>query len=219
MCFSSNASFIAGAALMVTGVAAVRKTNNVKQLPFAAIPLIFSLQQISEGFLWRSFSNSELSHLSNVFTYAFVVFAQVVWPVWIPFSILLLERKQTAKKILKIFLITGALVSAYLFFCLVNYPVNSYFADNHIFYQLDFPHNDYKWFSGIFYVSATVLPMLVSRQGIWMKMLGIGILLSLLISGLFFRDHVISVWCYFAAILSVIIFVIIRKTNEGTARI
>jgi len=51
MCFSATASFVTGAVLFAGGVAAVKFSENSRQLPFSAIPLIFSFQQIIEGML------------------------------------------------------------------------------------------------------------------------------------------------------------------------
>jgi hypothetical protein len=47
MCFSANASFGMGAVLMVAGIASVKKVNNLSQVIFAAIPLLFAVQQFS----------------------------------------------------------------------------------------------------------------------------------------------------------------------------
>ena len=51
MCFSAPASFIAGTALSAIGVAALRKTKSRSEVPFAMIPLLFGIQQVTEGVL------------------------------------------------------------------------------------------------------------------------------------------------------------------------
>ena len=40
MCFSAPASFIAGTALSVIGVAALKRTESKSEIPFALIPLL-----------------------------------------------------------------------------------------------------------------------------------------------------------------------------------
>ena len=55
MCFSATASFVAGTGLAVLGVATLRAARRRPEIPFAAIPLIFGLQQMVEGALWLSF--------------------------------------------------------------------------------------------------------------------------------------------------------------------
>ena len=55
MCFSATASFSAGTVLTMLGVATLRATRRKAEIPFAASPLLFGLQQIVEGLLWLSF--------------------------------------------------------------------------------------------------------------------------------------------------------------------
>ena len=52
MCFSANASFIAGATISAIGVVTLKKVKAPSQIVFASIPLIFGVQQLSEGVLW-----------------------------------------------------------------------------------------------------------------------------------------------------------------------
>jgi hypothetical protein len=63
MCFSASASFIAGATLSAVGLATLRMTKRKAEIPFAMIPLLFGVQQITEGMIWLSFRNE--SSLSN----------------------------------------------------------------------------------------------------------------------------------------------------------
>lgn len=51
MCFSAPVSFSAGAVLLGLGSA-----KRPRELPFAAIPLLFAIQQLSEGVIWLTFS-------------------------------------------------------------------------------------------------------------------------------------------------------------------
>jgi hypothetical protein len=55
MCFSASASFGAGIVLAVIGVATIKKREQPSQIYFATIPFLFSIQQVSEGFLLSSF--------------------------------------------------------------------------------------------------------------------------------------------------------------------
>jgi hypothetical protein len=211
MCFSAEASFATGALLMATGIGAIKKTTLPSQLMFAAIPLVFAVQQITEGFLWISFNNSEYQQWNALLTHVFLFFAQVVWPVWVPLAFLLIEINKRKRKILTGLTIIGGLSSAYLFYCLITYTVNSRISTHHIYYDVDYP--DLYGFGVIFYFVPTVIPPFIS----WMKwawILGSLNLVTLIISKIFFRDNVISVWCFMAAIISAIILVMIIKTNK-----
>ena len=55
MCFSATASFSAATVIGGIGAVTIWKTARpgyVRVLPFAAIPLLFAAQQVTEGFLW-----------------------------------------------------------------------------------------------------------------------------------------------------------------------
>jgi len=56
MCFSAPASFIAGTAHSVIGGAAHRKTRAKSVIPFAMIPFLFGIRQLTEGVVWLTFS-------------------------------------------------------------------------------------------------------------------------------------------------------------------
>lgn len=51
MCFSATASFSAGALLLGLGSLTLKSARHPRELPFAAIPPLFAIQQLSEGVL------------------------------------------------------------------------------------------------------------------------------------------------------------------------
>ena len=215
MCFSANASFGAGAVLLTAGVLALRKVNHSSQIIFAAIPILFSVQQFAEGFVWLSLANKNFEGVEKFATTFFLIFAQVVWPSMAPLSIFFLEKEEKRKKILRIITIMGILVAVYLAYCLKAYDVKAEIISNHIHYSLNFPLA-YAWWSGIFYFIPTVLPHFVSgnKRISW---LGITITASYLFTKIFYDNYLISIWCFFAAILSVLILSIVTKMNEPLA--
>src|SRR5436190_13225830 len=111
MCFSAGASFGASAVLSLIGSAAIIKARTIPEGLFAGIPLIFSVQQLAEGMLWLSFKNTSLEAGQPFFVYTFLVFAMMLWPVWIPFTLRLLEKDSTRKKMMNVLLGIGVLVS------------------------------------------------------------------------------------------------------------
>src|SRR6478735_5488520 len=123
MCFSAGASFGAGIILSVIGVASIKKVQTSSQIIFACIPLIFAVQQITEGFVWLSLSNSAYASSQQVATYNFLFFAQVVWPIWVPFAIFKLEPKERRRRAEIILVIIGVLVSLYFAYCLLTFHV------------------------------------------------------------------------------------------------
>jgi hypothetical protein len=213
MCFSASASFGVGAVLLAGGVAALKRTKSISQIPFASIPILFSIQQFTEGFVWLSLSNESYSDWQQSSTLIFLIFAQAIWPSFVPFSIWLLEKNKMRKKILGAISIFGLAVGSYLLYCILNFSIDSKILGSHIFYDVDHQHTTI-YYSGVFYFIPTVLPALISSHK-RMLYFGLTILISFLFTKLFFPDYIISVWCYFAAALSILIYWIIGSANKA----
>jgi hypothetical protein len=124
MCFSATASFIAGISLSALGVATLKKAGRKAEIPFATIPLLFGIQQIIEGMLWPSF-RFDAPLLNVTMTYAFTLFSHVLWPMFVPFSIGLVETIAWRKKAILVFQVIGVAVGLYLLYIIVRFPVTS----------------------------------------------------------------------------------------------
>ncbi len=113
MCFSAEASFAGGAIITVIGIASLRKASKTSQLPFASIPLIFGVQQISEGFVWLSLQSPHPPPGLTLPSMIFLLTALVIWPTMIPFSVLRMEESEKKRRMLKFMLVAGFITSLY----------------------------------------------------------------------------------------------------------
>lgn len=217
MCFSANASFGAGIVLSTIGVAAIRKVQHKSQIPFAVIPLIFAVQQITEGFLWLSLPDPAKSATSHALTIIFLFFAQVVWPLYVPLSILLLEKKGTRKNIQKILAGLGAVVSLYLGYCLLTYSVQARITGHHVSYIRNYPPV-LQNIVAVFYIISIIAPSFFSHiKRMWM--LGVTIIISAAITELFYENYFVSVWCFFASLLSLSVYVVMLEIQDPETKI
>lgn len=207
MCFSATASFGAGIVLTTIGVATLKKVQTPNQIAFASIPLIFAIQQISEGFVWLSLSNPEFGHMERSMTYLFLFFAQVVWPFWVPFSIMKIESIKKQKKRLIPIVLIGGVVSLYLFYCLLSFHVDSKIVGYHISYEQSYPLA-LSLYGGGLYLIATIAPPFFSSIK-KMSLLGSGILISYIITQIFYEDYIVSVWCFFESVISITVYGIV----------
>ena len=207
MCFSATASFVAGTALSAVGVATIKKAKRKAELPFATIPLLFGIQQIIEGIVWISFGNSALNVIS---TYAYSMFSHVLWPIFVPIAILLLEKDPVRKKILRVFTGIGLAVGIFLLYFIFQDGIISQVVNQSVSYNS--PHL-YLPLVLTLYVFATCISFLISSDKM-INIIGIVMLTSFLAAGLFFSETFISVWCFFAAILSFIIFLYFYRRNK-----
>ncbi len=216
MCFSAEASFSASIVLGVVGFVAVKKTQLRSQLAFACIPFLFAFQQFAEGFLWLSLTNKDFAFLETISTYLFLIISHIVWPIWAPLSILILEKEAKRKRILSIILGIGITLSIYLTFCFFFYNVHAEISNHHVEYTLEFPHSKLVyWITGLFYFIPTVVSTFISSAK-RMQLLGMAILLSCLLTRLITIKYFISLWCFFAAIISIFILLIIIKLRKST---
>lgn len=201
MCFSAPASFIAGTALSATGVVTLRKTETKREIPFASIPLLFGIQQIFEGFVWLSFPFAD-SAWTPALSRGFLFFAYVLWPMFIPFSVRLLEPDMSRRKLLRVFEAAGVLVGAYFLFFLAAHPVATYVADKSIVYFTSIPYGFQV--TGL-YVLVTCGSLLFSSKKL-IQIFGVLVSTSFALAYWFYTVALVSVWCFFAAILSAVIY-------------
>jgi hypothetical protein len=217
MCFSASASFGAAVVLTTIGIGATKQAIRPGQKMFAAIPLMFALQQLAEGFIWLSFTNPDFLAGRQIYTYSFLAFAQVIWPFWVPVSIMLLEKDYNKIKALQFLSLLGLCVSTYMAYCLFSYPVRAEAANYHIAYYMDLPPSALSD-NGISYILATILPALIAgTKKVWL--FGLTILLSFLLTKVFFTEYLISVWCFFAAITSGVIYYILFQNNSEAIKV
>ena len=213
MCFSASASFGAGVVLTVIGVASIKKTHHPSQLLFASIPLIFGAQQISEGILWVTLPYADYVDTQRMFTYMFLLFAQIIWPIWVPIAILLLEKSTTRKNIQKVLVGAGLLVGIYLAYCLMTFHVEAKIVEYHISYFQDYP-TSFRKYGIILYAMATIAPSFFSHiRHMWM--LGATILISYIITAIFYEHYILSVWCFFSSIISLSIYAIMIEISNA----
>ena len=212
MCFSATASFSAGVVLTVIGVATIKKVQHPSQIMFASIPLIFAVQQIAEGILWLLLPNPLYLNAQVSFTYIFLFFAQVVWPLWVPVAILLLEKEALRKRVQRYLVAAGLLVGVYLSWCLISYPVQANIIGYHVAYTLNFPPA-LRNYGIVLYALATIIPPFFSPiKKMWM--LGVAIAISYIITAVFYEQYILSVWCFFASIISISAYLIMREIKK-----
>jgi hypothetical protein len=201
MCFSAPASFLAGAALTATGVlttSAVKKKK--KELPFASIPLLFGIQQLFDGIAWISIG--KFTGLTSLAAYGYSFFAYVLWPVLVPFAVLRLESEPKRRKLLRLFLAVGVATGLYAIYLISSGPVTARVINACIRYDTFTPY----WLPVLVpYFIATCGSCLISSKK-FINWFGLVVLISSGIAAWFYFETFSSVWCFFAAILSGMIY-------------
>ena len=205
MCFSATASFTAGAILLGIGALTLRRADRVAELPYAAIPALFGLQQLVEGGLWLTLAD-EASHLNSILTHVYSLFSHVLWPIFVPIAVLLLEAVPWRRNVLKALAAAGSLSGIYLLYFWAVDPTTSKVIGHHIFY--DSPHF-YIGIILVLYVLGTGVSSLLSSHTA-VRWFGVATLASFT-AAYAFSFWFISVWCFFAAIMSATIWLYFRQ--------
>ena len=209
MCFSATASFTAGAALLGVGALIVRRTTSVTELPYASIPLLFGLQQVVEGSLWLTFVN-QAPHLNSILTHIYSLFSHVLWPIFVPIAVLLLEPVRWRRIALKALAVGGTLSGLYLLYFWAMDPTTSKVVGQHIVY--DSPHF-YIAPILVLYVLSTCISSLVSSHAA-VRWFGAASLVSYAFASGFYAVWFISVWCFLAAVMSATVWLYFRKARS-----
>ena len=197
MCFSATASFVSGVPLVAVGALTMGRAGRSSGLAFAAIPLLFGIQQLLEGVLWLTFPD-RAPLLNTVLTYAYSFFSHVLWPVYVPLAVLLIEPSPWRRKVLAAIAVAGALVAAYLLYFLVRLPLIAQVTGHHIAYLS--PHFYVLEVMGLYLLGTCVGSLFSSHRSV--RWFGVAAFVSFIAAYAFYATWFISVWCFFAAVLS-----------------
>src|SRR5262245_6493978 len=216
MCFSATASFTAAAVIGSVGIVTLRSAAakpDHRILALAAFPMLFALQQVVEGLLWLNLASSEPGALRGVLVHAFQGYAEVFWPTFAPLAALLIERERWRRILISICLAIGVALSIYLLVSMIGHPYQASVGEGHIIYRNDFPY-----MKGIEapYVVATTLSLLLSSAK-EVQRLALVILIGFAVAYVSFHHAYISVWCFFAAVASIMTYLYVRAMPAGGA--
>lgn len=209
MCFTAEASFTASALLIPTGLYCLRTALSKTRmyLPFGAIPLVFGIQQALEGLVWIG-TNSDSKNLVQLSSLGFLFFSHCFWLFWIPLSVSLIEQDAGIKNICRFAAVMGVIFGTLLYIpFLLNEqwfsPITRYGSIDYqtiLVFDAFIPRN----MSRFIYACITLIPLLVASE-VKLKVFGGLSVCSLLFSYIVFEYAFVSVWCFWAALLSLYI--------------
>lgn len=198
MCFSATASFAISGALTAAGLGSIRQAQKGEKL-LAYIPFFFAFQQFIEGLQWLVDKPSSISILLG---YGFLFFAFLFWPSYIPWAVYKMEKKASRRKVLKYFAWIGYLVSIYLLMILLTQKLSVNTEPNHINYVINIFA---RGLGAAIYIFALCGSAILSSNR-FIQLFGSTVFVTALFSLQYFNSVFISVWCFFAAAVSLSIF-------------
>ncbi len=219
MCFSATASFGSAAVLISLGASANRINKNNSKNMFVAMPLIFGFQQIFEGFVWITLGSSE-GILQQTSVVAFLFFALIFWPSWLPWAICRMEKNINRKMFLKILGVFGVVFSIGTLSRLLTAKPQAAVLGHSIAYSVsNFKSVLTPSLDALVYLATALLPFFISSDK-KVRVTGVLFLGGLVISHMIRAETVTSVWCFFAALTSLyIVFEVFQQTKSPEVRI
>lgn len=201
MCFSATASFVSAGIIGAVGLAALSKARAPREWPLAAVPLVFAAQQGVEGLLWLQLPVAPDGAATTALTYLYLLFAEVLWPVYAPIACLLIEPNSRRRLAMAICLIVGVAVAIYYLQAILAAPHAARIVGHHVTYVTE---RDVSHLMGTLYVVATGGVIALSSHRAMMALAAV-VIVGAYVSYMLYWESFISVWCFFTAIASVII--------------
>ncbi|MGE3819553.1 MAG: DUF6629 family protein [Isosphaeraceae bacterium] len=219
MCFSAEASFVVGAALLPSGGYCLERAfrNDRRYLPLAAVPVFFAVQQFAEGFVWLDLARGAVGP-GHPAVRVYLFFALAFWPFWVFLSAAAFDRQRLPWLIP--IAVVGVVVGWSLFLPLVLYhdrDLRVTVAHHSIQYDFDrvpvlqvVPVSVAR----VAYVLTIVVPIFLCRNRL-LRIAGAVVALTAILSWLAFLYAFTSVWCLFAALTSTSIVLFFRNLRAS----
>jgi hypothetical protein len=201
MCFSAQASFAGAAVVGTAGVAALTMVRRPREVPFASLPLLFGLHQALEGITWLDLHGQDDAVLTGWGVHLWVFYAWALLPIWVPWSVWLIEPDEHRRQFMQPLLIIGGTLSAFMLTQAFQSGIEVSVVSSNLDYRLPFSPG---WLLAFPYVLATCLAPAISTQ-LWVRVFGIANFLAMSLATLIKAQAYSSLWCTFAAFLSLII--------------
>ena len=209
MCFSATADFTGSVMLGAIGVATLREVKNRRELLLAAMPCLFAVHEFIEGFVWLGLDGSLSQKVEHNAGAAYMLFAQGLLPFALPLSVFLIEPTKRQRNRMLGFVILGGLLALYLTWGLIAYPTIISMQAHSVLYDNVITNTTLV---AMLYVIATCGSLFFSGfrplvELAWANL--VGLLVVMLVK----RYAFTSVWCAYAAVVSVIIYFFFRRTR------
>jgi hypothetical protein len=214
MCFSPYADFTAGAVVAGVGIETLRRVRGRRELIVGALPLLFGLHQLVEGFVWLGLRGQVSSAVGATAKEAYIVYAHAVLPAIVPLGFTILEPNRRRTRWMWPLVYLGLVLGAYLLWQVSAYPVGAQPEAHCIDYTTHTPND---LLIGALYVSVTCGPALLSSRR-YLRWFGLIGLVGAIATALVRVDELTSLWCLYAALVSVLILEHFRRQRTAEAR-
>jgi hypothetical protein len=232
MCFSASASFTASAVLMPLGLYSTHLARSNQQpnyVPLALVPFFFGVQQLVEGLEWTALDQGRIEPLTTLAGLGFLFFAYCFWMVWIPWSAWSISRSTDSHglqhRLRWVAIVSTVLGVAFYLPVLFDPPAvqPAVHSTGRLLYDVSNLHSIVHNFINtqpvgeLLYWGFIVLPLLaVADKAV--KLFGVLIFVSIFLTWLTYSATFNSVWCFYCAVLSIVVIWIVNRPELRHAR-
>jgi hypothetical protein len=212
MCFSPEADLIGGFIVSGVGIDALRHVRHKRDIALAALPVLFGVHQMIEAFVWWGLVDRVPATLEELATWVYLTIAFAL-PLLVPSAIMTFEPDQGRRLRVVPFVVLGGLVTAVLLIELYSGPVTTEIVGRTIAYDV---HLSFGGLLTALYVAATCGPLLLSSN-LRVRVFGVLNLTAVTVLAWLTATRVISLWCAWAAVTSLVIVVHLRTADQPAA--
>lgn len=204
MCFSAAANFIVGGAVSVIGLGTLAQVTRPRDWVLAALPLSLGLHQLVEGIVWLGLQGDVSPAIGAAASGIVVVFALVLLPLLIPLGVWLSMRGER-DRILLPFVFGGAGLGAWVAGSLAVTPLTAVMNE----YSISYEGSVVGAGTTAAYILVTIGPLVGSGRPV---LVAFGVLNLIVIAVVLAIEAFgfTSLWCIYAAIVSLVIYTDLR---------
>lgn len=214
MCFSPTASFASSAGLAVVGVVTVARAHHRNEWLFATVPLLFAWHQFNEGMVWLGLEGNLGIGTLDGWGFAYMLYAQALLPLLMPLAVWLIEPDTRRGRRIRPFLAVGVLLACYVFWALLNFDTQIAVRDHSVVY-----HNPgtRSIIVATLYIVVTCGALFFSGYR-YIVLLGVLNLAGLSLVLVLKQYAFTSVWCAYAAVISILIYGHFHRRRRAEAQ-
>jgi hypothetical protein len=147
-------------------------------------------------------------------TQSYIVLVGVLWPLLMPFSLWMIEPERQHRNRMLAAIAVGAGIALFTLHAILQFPVTARIADYCIVY--DYPVAQPHFMLMLYVIAACAAFFLSSDVAIvW---LGVINMAAFGVTYYFYRYDLTSIWCFFAAVISGLIYVHFSYLHKNSAQ-
>ena len=211
-----SADLVAGVALLPVAAVSLREVRTAREVPFASLPLLFSLHQLTEALVWHGAADYVSAGVQHAAAVTYVLFAFPVLPLLVPLAVLLLEPRGRRQRVAP-FVVLGGVVAAYLGWAVLDGPLGVREEPHALVYDVGLTYGP-LW--AVLYVVAVIGPSMLSG---YPSIVAFGFLnlVGLTVVAIVYVQAFASLWCIYAALTSglVVVHMVLRRRLSDLHRL